>query len=506
MTTKQIKFDDDARNAVKVGIDLNCNAVKKTIGPKGRNAFLDDYMQPKMTNDGDSISRILDLEDKFANMGSWLAKNTSAQTNEEAGDGTSTTAVLLQAIIDEAFKRPENPMDIKRSLQEIGKKVEKWIAESAQEVKSNDQIENVAVISSESKEIGKLVAEVISHTGKDIPVTIEENNLPEVTYEVTNGLETKVGYMHPVWINNTERQTIEYDDIPVFACDRKINNLPELHTLLTQLNQQKITNVLFLVSDIDNSVLGNFVLSKQMGAFNGVIVRVRGTELEDMASVAGATLISETSGIKFADIKLEHLGMVKRAIINETKTILIGTDSEKQKEAVDALKAKAKGTTNIYERKSFLKRASAIQGGVVIIKVGGHTDSEKSYLKDKIEDAVNATRSALEEGLVEGGGMCLFRISNKIKGNSVGEEILRNALKAPLKAIVENAGKDYTHIVKKLTGKKGYNASLDKNVDMFKAGIVDPAKVTRCAFQNSLSSASNFITMGVAITDIVEKK
>lgn len=505
MANKQVKFGNDARLLIKKGIDISCDAIKSTIGPKGRNSFIDDPMQPKVTNDGVTIANNITLENKFENMGAWLVKNTSSETNEAAGDGTSTTAVLLQAIINESLKRPENPMDIKRSLQATGKKVEAWIKEASKEIKDN-QIEDVATISSESKELGQMITEIINKTSKDAPVTIENNPLPEVSYEITSGLETKVGYAHNVWINNLENQTIEYDNIPVFATDRKISSVPEIKTLLEDLQKKNIANVLVLCSDIENSALGLFVNTKAMGGNGFIVVKARGHDLEDMASVAGATLVSETSGIKLQDVNTGHLGQVKRAIIDDKTTILMGYGDEKQKEAVEALVAKGKATKNTYEKKHFEKRAAAINGGIAIIKVGAPTDSERSYLKDKIEDAVNATRSALEEGLVEGGGMCLYRISNKIKGNTVGEEILRTALKAPLKAIIENAGKDYTAVVKKLSNKKGYDAMNDKHTDLFKAGVIDPAKVTRCAFQNALSSASNFITSEVAITDVVEKK
>lgn len=504
---KQVKFKKDAIDKIKKGLDIVADAVKSTLGPKGRNAFIDSEYQPKITNDGVSIAQAITLEDKFENMGAWLVKNTSAQTNEEAGDGTSTTAVLLQSIVEEALLRPENPMDIKKSLLDVGKKVEKWIKESSQEIKEN-QIEAVATISSEDVEIGKLVAEVVTKVGKDVPITIEENRLPETVYQIMEGLETKVGLLHPIFVNNQADQTAEYENIPVVAIDRRLSSLVEIQNLLKQLDNEKITSVVFLCGDIDNVALGQLVVNKAQGRFNSVAIRVRGQELEDMTAMTGATLISESSGIKLSDVKLEHLGIVKKIIANDKKTILFGSEQfeEHRKNAVAKLLAQAENTKNIYEAKAYTKRAMAIKGGIAVVKVGAHTDSERTYLKDKIEDALNATKSALDEGLVEGGGMCLYRISNKIKGNSVGEEILRKSLKAPLKAIIENAGKDYTAVIKRLSNSKGYDASNDKNVDMFKAGIIDPTKVTRCAFANALSTASTFITSGVAITDIVDKK
>lgn len=498
---KQVAFKKEAREKIKKGLDVTCDAVKSTIGPKGRNAFIDNEIQPKITNDGVTIAESITLEDKFENMGAWLVKNTSAQTNEDAGDGTSTTAVLLQAIVSEAFNRPENAMDIKASLLATGKKIEKWIEESSVPVKDN-QIESVATISSESETIGKLIAEVIAKVGKEVPVTIEDNRLAEVSYEVVDGLETKVGYAHNIWVNNKTNNTAEYDNIPVFASDRKINSVPEIKTVLELCDANKITSLVLLVNDIDNATLGNFVVAKATGGFTALVIRARGYELEDMATAVGATVISESSGIKFSDFKLEHFGRAKKIICSDKKTLLIGHDTQIKKDGIEILKARAKETKNIYESKHFQTRANALAGGVAVIRVGAHTDSEREYLKYKIEDAVNATKSALEEGLVEGGGMALYRISNKLKGNTIGEQILRSALKAPLKAIIENAGKDYTAIVKSLTGKKGYNAGIDKVMDLFKAGVVDPAKVTRCAFQNALSTSATFITAEVAITDL----
>lgn len=498
---KQVVFGVDARDKILVGLDIACDAIKSTIGPKGRNAFIDNELQPKITNDGVTIAENIVLEDKLENMGAWLVKNTSAQTNDDAGDGTSTTAVLLQSIVHEALKRPENAMDIKASLLATGKKIESWIKDSAKPVK-DEQIASVATISSESETIGNLIAEVIAKVGKEVPVTIEDNKLAEVDYVVVDGLETRVGYAHNIWVNNKAEGTAEYENIPVFATDKRISSVPELKRMLELCDENKFTTLLMLVNDIDSTVLGNFVMAKATGGFTALIIKVRGYELEDMASCVGATLITESSGIKFSDFKKEYFGVAKKVIANEKKTLLIGNDTQIKRDAVEFLKTQAGNTKNIYEAKHLMKRANALQGGVAVIRVGAHTDSEREYLKYKIEDAVNATKSAIEEGLVEGGGMTLYRLSNKIKGNTIGEQILRTALKAPLKAIIENAGKDYTTVIKSLHGKKGYNASTGKAVDMFKEGVVDPAKVTRCAFQNALSTAATFITSEVAIAEL----
>lgn len=501
---KQILFKKDARERIKGGIDTSCDAIKSTIGSCGRNAFIDSEMQPIITNDGVSIARAIKLEDPFEQMGAWLVNNTCDKTFDDVGDSTTTTAVLLQAIIDESLKRPENPIKIRRSLKDIGKKVEQWIKDTAKEVKDNEQIKDVATVSSESKTIGSLIGDVLEKVGKSRPVRVEDNVFAEVEYEVVDGLETKVGYASPLFINKEAEGIAELENVHVFASDRPISSVPEIVKLLEMLQAKDITTLVFLVANMDKSVKGTFIANKLQGIFNSLIIEVRGTELEDMAAVAGATLISDSTGIKFADVTVEHLGKVRKIIANEKKTLIIGNGTEKTKQAITRLRLQAQQTKNIYEAQYLNKRADNIEGGIAIIKVGAPTDTERADLKLKILNAVNATKSALEEGIVEGGGMCLYRVSNMIKGGSIGEEILRVALKAPLRNIIENAGEDYTDVVKRISTNKGYNASNNKTVNMFKEGIVDSAKATRCAFVNALSSASEFITSGIAITHKVQ--
>lgn len=502
--SKQVKFNDKQKDNVGKGIDVVCKAVRLTLGPKGKNAFIDNDLQPKITNDGKTIANSIVLEDKLENLGAWLVKNACSQTDDDAGDGTTTTAVLLKAIIDEAEKRSESPMDIKRSLMQVGDKVVDYIKDKAVPIKDN-QIAHVATISSEDEKIGELIAEVIEKVGKRCPVSIEDNTLPIIEYEMSQGFEAKVGYAHHEFINNERNGTCELENVVVFATDRRIGSLGDLQTLLILAQQNKISTIVFLASDIDNSVLGSLIANKKMGTFNSLVIRARNAELEDMSAMAGATVISELSGIKFSDVKLEHLGRVDKIVANDKKTLVINKSvTAKVKES--SLRALADNTKNIYEKKFLTERADNLAGGVAVIKVGAHTDPEREYQKYKIEDAINATKSALDEGVVEGGGMCLYRISNKFKGNSIGEQILRKALKEPFKAIVENCGEDYATIVKKMSSRKGYDAKNNKFVDMIKVGIIDPARVTRSAFQNALSNASNYITRGVDITDNNEIK
>jgi chaperonin GroEL len=497
MTKTQITFE--AREKVKKGIDTSCDAIKSTIGSCGGNAFIDNPMQPLITNDGVSIARAIKLEDPMEQMGAWLVNNTCDKTFDDVGDSTTTTATLLQAIIQEAMKRPENPISIRRSLKDCGKAVDKWIKDIAQPVKDN-QIRNVATIASESEDIGQLIALVIEKAGNKTPIYIEDNTVShETTYSIIEGLETNVGYI------SSNEPVIERENVVIFATDKRIGSLGEIEKVLVAFDEMKITAPVILTPDIDENVYKAFMKGKEKGLFDYVIIRAKGPELQDMASASGAVLISTTTGLEFKDVLSLHFGLAKKIIVKDRKTMIIADKTDIRQKAINSLRTQADITTNIYEKQALTRRAEALEGGIAVIKVGAPTDTERNDLKLKILNAVNTTKSALEEGIVEGGGMCLYRISNKFKGNSAGEEILRRALKEPLKCIVSNAGEDYAEVIKKLKRKKGYDATNNKMVDMFKAGIIDSAKATRCAFTNALSSASEFITTGVAISNIIEK-
>lgn len=489
-----------SKEQVKQGIDKSCNAIRSTIGPGGRNAFIDDPMQPLITNDGVSIARAQKSENKYEQMGHWLVNNTCDKTFDDVGDSTTTTAVLLQAIIDESLKRPENPIKIRKALKIQGQKIEKWIKESAKEIKNGGQVQSVATISAESEEIGSLIAEVIGTAGKDTPIYIEDNLVSHQTeYVMVEGLETQNGYI------SSNESVIDMENVRVFATDKRIESLMGISDVLTLFEKEKITSPIFLCPDIDENVYKFFTKLNEKGAFNYVVIRAKGTDLIDMASYCGATMISTTTGLEFKDIKAEHLGLAERIVITDRKTLITAEKNPIRAKAVQNLNKLLDNSKNIYEKQHLTRRIEALEGGVAIIKVGAPTDAERNDLKLKILNAVNTTKSALQEGIVEGGGMCLYRISNKIKGNSVGEEILKKALKAPLKNIVENAGEDYAEVTKRISRKKGYNALTNKTVDMIKDGIIDSAKATRCAFANALSSASEFITVETTITNETTK-
>lgn len=492
--SKKILFGEDAREKIKIGIDTVVKAVAGTLGPKGANVFIDNEMMPRITNDGKTIALSITLEDKFENLGAWIVKNAASQTDEVAGDGTSSTSVLLKAIIDEAQKRPESPMQVKRSLIEAGKIVAEMIKKDSKQIKDR-QITAVATISSESEDIGELIGEVIGKVGKHTPITVEENMNPIITYEIVDGLEVKAGAMLV-----GEAEAIIQDAV-VFVTDKKINSLGDIMKLMEILEKKAVTSPVFVVPDLDEVVFKLFMKGKEKGLFNALIIRAKGFELHDIASCTGATIISSATGLDFKDIEERHLGFATKIVATDRKTLIQALASEIRAKAITTLQQQINKTTNIYERQALSKRADALTGGIAIIKVGAFTDTEREYQKYKIEDAVNATKSALDEGIVEGGGMCLYRISNKLKGKSIGEKILRKALKEPLHAIIENCNEDYSDIIKRMPLYKGYDAKNNKFVDMMKVGIIDPTKVTRSAFQNALESAANYITMEVAIAE-----
>lgn len=492
--SKKILFSEDAREKIKIGIDIVVKAVAGTLGPKGANVFIDNEMMPRITNDGKTIALSITLEDKFENLGAWIVKNAASQTDEVAGDGTSTTSVLLKAIIDEAQKRPESPMQVKRSLIEAGKIVAEMIKKDSKQIKDK-QITAVATISSESETIGNLIGEVIDRVGRKTPIMIEDNILPEISYSVVEGLEIKAGAM---LVNESE---VTMENATVFVTDKKINSLGDIMKLMEILEKKAVTSPVFILPDLDEVVFKLFMKGKEKGLFSALIIRAKGTDLLDIASCTGATMISSATGLDFKDIEERHLGFANKIVSTDRKTLIQAPKTEISQKAINVLHGQINKTTNIFERQALQKRADALTGGIAIIKVGAFTDTEREYQKYKIEDAVNATKSALDEGIVDGGGMCLYRISNKLKGKTIGERILRKALKVPLKTIIENCNEDYTDIIKRMPRYKGYDAKNNKYADMLKAGILDPTKVTRSAFINALESAANYITMEVAICE-----
>lgn len=527
---KQIIFNEDARKRLKKGVDKVADAVKITIGPRGRNVVLDKgYGAPTITNDGVSIARDITLSDKFENMGAEIVKEVATKTNDMAGDGTTTSVVLTQAIIGEGMRHTTmgvNAMGIKLGIERASAEVVKALRDISKPIKSKDEIRQVATISSESEEIGTIIADTIEKVGKDGVVTVEESQSTGVESEVVEGLEFDKGYVSPYMITNTERMEAEYKDVPVLITDKKISTIKEILPLLEKLAQSGKKDLVIIADDVDGEALTTFVLNKLRGAFNILAVKAPGygdrkkEMLEDIAVTCGAKVISEEVGVKIESAEPAMLGKANKVIATKDKTVIVGgkgkkTDIEKR---VAALKKQLDAADSKFDKEKIEERIAKLSGGVAVIRVGASTETEMKYLKLKIEDAVNATKAAIEEGIVAGGGSALIRAAQKVRegmkketGNfssesAVGFEIVLKALEAPLKQIAINAGKDDGAVIvekiKTAKGNAGYNAVTDEILpDMIAAGIIDPVKVTRSGVQNAASAAAILLTTEVAIAD-----
>ncbi len=530
---KQIIFNEDARKKLKSGVDKVANAVKITIGPRGRNVVLDKgYGAPTITNDGVSIAKEITLTDKFENMGAEIVKEVATKTNDMAGDGTTTSVVLTQAIIGEGMKHTTmgvNAMGIKLGIERASVEVVKALREIAKPIKSKDEIRQIATISSESAEIGTIIADTIDKVGKDGVVTVEESQTTGVESEVVEGLEFDKGYVSPYMITNAERMEAEYTDAPILITDKKISSIKEILPLLEKLAQTGKKELIVIADDVDGEALTTFILNKVRGSFNILAIKAPGygdrkkEMLEDIAVTCGAKVVSEEIGTKLESADLSVLGRVNRIIATKEKTIIVGGKGKKAdiEKRVAALKRQLAALDSKYDKETLEKRIAKLSGGVAVIRVGAATETEMKYLKLKIEDAVNATKAAIEEGIIAGGGSALIKAADKARSSMqkdsekaggmasefrVGFEIVLKALEAPLKQIAINAGKDDGSVIvekiKNAKGNAGYNALTDEIIsDMLAAGIIDPVKVARCGIQNAASAAAILLTTEAAIAD-----
>jgi chaperonin GroEL len=495
---KEISFNQEAFDKMMVGFDKTANAVIGTLGPKGRNVFIDDPILPHITNDGHTIANSISFPDKYENAGAWVVKNTSAQTNDDAGDGTTTTAVLLKEIVHESFKRPESPVLIKQSLQDACKNVVEQIKAQSKTI-TVDDVYQVALVSSENEEIATMVSDMVKKLGSKGVITVEESRTFETSSEIMEGYEANVGFMSPDFADASGRAT--YENIAVLVSQKKISTVMDIKPLFDQLKESNVSQLVIVCDDIDPQILGILVLNTKIGQMKLLAIKATGFVLEDIASTVGATIISDSTGVTFDTLDINtHLGTAKKIICSEKKTLFIA-ETEEGKAHAERLKALADNNTNQYEKEAILKRVAKLTGGIGIIRIGASTDLERVYKKHKADDTVASVRSALEEGIVEGGGMALWRIAQKIEGKTVGEVILKKALSAPLKKIIENCGKDYTEIISKLPEGMGYDAKNDTYVNMIESGIIDPTKVERVSLENAVSNASVFITCHAVIVD-----
>lgn len=505
---KKVSFE--GIKAMLVGMDKVANAVAGTCGPKGRNVFLMDSTLPTITNDGVTVANKIRLEDPEEDAGAYIIRNVTGQTLDDVGDGTTTTAILTQALIHECLKRPENPMEIKASLKEAGEKVLKLLAKKSIKLKKED-IKKVALISSEDESIAKLITEIIEKLGEKAVVNVEDSKTFETNYEIVDGYEAHVGFISPRFITDVKGSRAVFEDISVLIYDKKISNLTDISPVFELIKKENLGQICIICDDIDDSMLGVFVNSKAMGAFSGVVIRATGWLLHDIEGVTGAKAISASTGVTPQNFKKEYFGKAKK-VISTANTTLFSTDGVAAKRYASLLEMEAENDPNQFSAKKTKERVAKLRGGIAVLRIGAATDFERDYLRYKAEDSVKAVQAALAEGIVEGGGMALWRLAKELGDKTIGEQILKKVLVAPLKKIVENCGKDYTEIVRLIGARssdkleQGYDAKNDKYKMLVEAGIIDPVKVTRCALENAISAASTVITTFCLITDIPEKK
>lgn len=533
MSAKMVLFGEDVRKQLKTGVDAVGDAVRVTIGPRGRNvAFDKGYGGPTITNDGVSIAKEITLKDKFENMGAEIVKEVASKTNDAAGDGTTTAVVLTQAIIHEGMKRTAlgaNAMNVRRGIEAA---VEDTVAElktMAKAVKGNDEIKQVASISAESDELGQVIADTIEKVGKDGVVTVEESQSFGIESEVVEGLEFDKGYVSPYMVTNSERMEAEYKDVPVLITDKKISTIKEILPLLERLAQTGKKDLVIIADDVDGEALATFVVNKLRGALNVLAVKAPGygdrkkDMLADIAVTCGGQVIAEELGLTLDKADVAHLGKAQRVVATKDSTVIIGGGGNKAdiEARVESLKKQLESTDSKFDREKLEERIAKLAGGVAVIRVGAATETEMKYLKLKIEDAVNATKAAIEEGIVPGGGTALAKIANKLTANvekkgddqefRAGYEILLKALLKPLYQIAYNAGREdgAMVVVNKVatdTTDLGFNARSGEYVDMLKEGIIDPVKVTRSGVQNAASAAAILLTTEAAVAEEPEEK
>ncbi len=497
--SKQVSF---TKEKVLEGLRIAAKAVGDTIGPRGQNTFMGGGI-PRITNDGFTVATAILFEDPEIDLGAYIVRNVTGQQNDDVGDGTTTVSILTASIIEESLKRPENPVLIKDSLKEAGDKILKQLAKTSIKIEQKD-VEKVALISSENKNLARIISEITGKLGEKAVINVEDSKTFATEYEITDGFEVKLGFLSPAFITEKKSARAIYTDVPVLCVEKKISNIAEIAPIFKMFEEEKINSCVIVCDEIDDSMLGILAMNKQLGRFNSVVIRASAMFLDDIAGYVGAKKISNTTGVGFHNFKKEDLGFAKKVVSDANKSLFIGNGFS-HKEYVKELQAKTDGEPNIYTRENMQKRVHKLSGGIAVLKIGAPTDFEREYLKYKAEDAVKAVKSALEEGVVEGGGMAFYRLSHFVP-KTIGEEILKKSLTAPFRRIVENAGQDYAEIVKNLPDKMGYDAKKNCFVEMIKEGIIDPAKVERCALENAVSAASTFITTSCFITDVPEKK
>ncbi len=530
---KKILYNEAARKALKAGIDAVADAVKITIGPRGRTVVLDKgYGSPTITNDGVSIAKEITLKDKFENMGAEIAKEVASKTNDVAGDGTTTATILVQAIVAEGLRQTTmgmNAMGIRFGIEAAAKDIVAALRKIATPIKSDEEIKQVATISAESPVLGSIIADTIKKVGKDGVVTVEESQSTSLESEIVEGIQFDKGYVSAYMITNPERMEAEFTDPAILVTDKKISGIKEVLPLLEQLAQSGKKDLVIIAEDVDGEALSTFIVNKLRGTFNVLAVKAPGygdrkkEVLQDIAVTIGATVITEDVGIKFDNATLAMLGKARRVIATKDNTVIVGGKGKKTdiEERVAQLKTQRDALDSKYDKEKLDERIAKLSGGVAVIRVGAATETEMKYLKLKIEDAVNATKAAIEEGIVAGGGVALINAAAEVeksftkktltKEQELGYQIVLKAMEAPLKQIAVNAGRDDGSVVvdkvKNGRGNAGFDALQDEFIaDMIAAGIVDPVKVTRLGVENACSAAAILLTTEAAVADEPEEK
>jgi chaperonin GroEL len=532
---KQVLFDADVREKLKRGVDVVARAVKVTIGPRGRNVAIDkSWGSPTITNDGVSIAKEITLADKFENMGAAIVKEVATKTNDKAGDGTTTAVVLMQAMVHEGLKRTAlgaNAIMVRRGMEAAAKDAVEELKKMAKPVKGKKDIQQVATISAESAELGATIADIVEKVGKDGVVTVEESQSFGIESDFVEGMEFEKGYVSAYLVTNPERMEAEAKDVAILITDRKISTVKDILPILEKVAQTGKKELVIIADDIDGEALSTFVVNKLRGIFSVLAIKAPGYGdrkkeiLADIAVTVGGQVITEDMGIKLENADLSMLGRASRVVSTKDSTVIVGGKGKKSdiESRVAQLRTQLESTNSKFDKEKLNERIAKLTGGVAVMRVGAATETEMKYLKDKIEDAVNATKAAIAEGIIPGGGVSLARVSDKLGKKiaknahdefSIGYRIVLKALMAPFLQIAENAGREDGIVILQRVlekgGNYGYDAASDdheaKIVDMLDAGIIDPVKVTRSGVENATSAAAVLLTTEAAIADIPEPK
>jgi chaperonin GroEL len=532
MAAKQLLFSEEARRSLQRGMDILANAVVTTLGPKGRNVAIDrKFGSPTITHDGVTVAKEIELEDPFENMGAQLLKEAATKTNDIAGDGTTTSTVLAHSIVSDGMRSlaaGSNPMMLKRGIEAATKAVSEAISKQAFEVTTKEEIANVASISAQDRTIGELIAEVMDRVGKDGVITVEESRGLEFETEYVEGMQFDRGYISPYFVTEAENMEASIENPYILIYDKKISAAADIVPMLEKMVQVGRREIVIIAEDIDGEALATLVLNKLRGMLNVLAIKAPGfgdrrkAMLQDIATLTGASVISEETGRKLDNVTIADLGQAEKVVSTKEDTTIVGGkgDSKEIKGRIEQIRVEIEKSTSDYDREKLQERLAKLSGGVAIIRVGAATETELKEKKHRVEDALSATRAAVEDGIVPGGGVALINAMEAIDSVEVDDEdakagvkIVRRALEVPLRKISENAGKDGSVILDHVRSAQkeqknkniGYDVLTDEYIDMIKDGVIDPAKVTRGALENAASIAAMILTTEALITDLPEK-